>query len=366
MDSRRETSETLRNKCAACFRQYNKMEHLVEHMKVSYHSVHEPRCGACGKHCRSFESLREHLIGPLPKVECARVFAARGCGICLNIFDSPATVRYHRPACQYSRAAPVMPPSLSSMNSIYSVCTEADASFPPPLFCQMPKAGSARGRAVAMACKMVGGGSDGSLDLCARLCIIGEDETVIFQTYVKPTAPVTNYRYEVTGIRPEYLRDAMPLKLAQRRVQDILCNGEPLWKIRPRSYGRARVLVGHGVDQDLERLGLEYPAFMIRDTAKYPPLMKTSKLSNPLKYLTQAYLGYDVHTGVQDPYEDCVAAMRLYIRMRSQAHPRDYASGSGEVQNNYPAWRQRELERMSPEELLALSGSDYYCWCLDP
>lgn len=28
-----------------------------------------------------------------------------------------------------------------------------------------------------------------------------------------------------------------------------------------------------------------------RDTAKYPPLMKTSKLSNSLKYLTQAYLG---------------------------------------------------------------------------
>jgi len=53
----------IRNKCAACFRQYNRMEHLVEHMKVSYHSVHEPKCGVCGKHCRSFESLREHLIG---------------------------------------------------------------------------------------------------------------------------------------------------------------------------------------------------------------------------------------------------------------------------------------------------------------
>jgi hypothetical protein len=72
------------------------------------------------------------------------------------------------------------------------------------------------------------------------------------------------FRYEVTGIRPEYLRDAMPLKLVQRRIQDILCNGEPLWKIRPRSYGRARILVGHGVEQDLERLGLEYPTFMIR------------------------------------------------------------------------------------------------------
>jgi hypothetical protein len=46
------------------------MEHLVEHMKVNYHSVHEPRCGACGKHCRSFESLREHLIGMMMQKTC--------------------------------------------------------------------------------------------------------------------------------------------------------------------------------------------------------------------------------------------------------------------------------------------------------
>ncbi|KAL6634995.1 hypothetical protein ACP70R_027666 [Stipagrostis hirtigluma subsp. patula] len=333
-DSRRESSETLRNKCAACFKQYNRMEHLVEHMKVSYHSNHEPKCGVCKKHCRSFESLREHLIGPLPKVECARVFSVRGCSLCLNLFDSNIAVRYHRASCQYTRAAP------------------------------MPR-GRITGRAVALACKMVGGGSDGSVDICARVCLIGEDENIIFQTYVKPTATVTNYRYEVTGIRPEHLRDAMPLRLVQRRIQDILCNGEPLWQLRPRSFGRAKILVGHGLDHDLERLGLEYPAFLIRDTAKYPQLMKTSKLSNSLKYLTQAYLGYDIHTGIQDPYEDCVAAMRLYIRMRSQAHPRDYASGSGEPQNNYPASKQRELERMSPEELLARSASDYYCWCLD-
>jgi len=58
---------------------------------------------------------------------------------------------------------------------------------------QMPR-GSITGRAVSLACKMVGGGSDGSVDLCARVCLTGEDENVIFQTYVKPTAPVTNYR----------------------------------------------------------------------------------------------------------------------------------------------------------------------------
>jgi hypothetical protein len=67
-----------RNKCSACFRQYNKMEHLVEHMKVSYHSVHEPKCGACRKHCRSFESLREHLIGKHCNLNAAQIDGTKG------------------------------------------------------------------------------------------------------------------------------------------------------------------------------------------------------------------------------------------------------------------------------------------------
>ncbi|WOL12506.1 RNA exonuclease 4-like [Canna indica] len=326
------------------------MEHLVEHMRVSFHSVHEPKCGICQKHCRFFESLREHLIGPLPKVECARIFSTRGCNICLNIFDSPNALRIHRATCQLSRNGS----ALISRMSRLSLQGSSD--------CSIRMQG---GQAVALACKMVGGGSDGSLDLCARVCLIGEDENIIFQAYIKPQIPVTNYRYETTGIRAEHLRDAMPLKQAQKKIQEFLSNGEPVWKIRSRG-GKARILVGHGLDHDLDCLGLEYPAFLMRDTAKYPPLMKTSKLSNSLRYLTQAYLGYDIQTGVQDPYEDCVAAMRLYMRMsRSLNHPRDYSSGSGENRNSYPTWRQRELEKMTPEALLQLSSSDYYCWCLD-
>ncbi|PKA56731.1 Small RNA degrading nuclease 1 [Apostasia shenzhenica] len=338
MDTRPESSETLRNKCAACFRQYNKMEHLVEHMRISFHSVHEPKCGICRKHCRSFESLREHLIGPLPKIECAKVFSSQGCNLCLNIMESPHALRSHRGHCQLSRATQIDPRSQSA-------------------------------RIVAMGCKMVGGGSDGSLDICARVCLIDEEENVIFHTYIRPQIPVTNYRYESTGMRPESLRDAMPLKQAQRKIEEYLCNGEAIWKIRSRGNARARVLVGHGLDHDLESLGIEYPQFLIRDTANYPPLMKTSKLSNSLKYLTQTFLGYDIQTGIQDPYEDCVAAMRLYMRMRAQPHPRDYASGAGEAQSPSSfassSWRQRELERMSPEALLEISASDYYCWCMD-
>lgn len=48
---------------------------------------------------------------------------------------------------------------------------------------------------VALACKMVGGGSDGTLDLCARVCLIDAYENIIFHAYVKPQIPVTNYRY---------------------------------------------------------------------------------------------------------------------------------------------------------------------------
>ncbi|XP_068334469.1 RNA exonuclease 4-like [Pyrus communis] len=348
MEYRVESSETLRNKCAACYRQFNRIEHLVEHMRTSYHSSHEPMCGICKKHCRSFESLREHLIGPLPKQECRNIFSTRGCKICLAILESPYALRVHQDRCSGGNAG------LLGRFANLGIRDNTES-------------GSTRGtQVVALACKMVGGGSDGSLDLCAKVCLTDEYDNIIFQSYVKPLLPVTNYRYETTGIRPECLRDAMPLRQVQKKIQDFLCNGEPMWKIRPRG-GKARILVGHGLDHDLDSLQFEYPQVMIRDTAKYPPLMKTSKLSNSLKYLTQAYLGYEIQTGIQDPYEDCVATMKLYMRMRSQVHKVEAYPLASDPQNrnNFAAWRQNELERMSPDQMLEISRSDYYCWCLD-
>lgn len=50
-------------------------------------------------------------------------------------------------------------------------------------------------KAVSIDCEMVGGGSDESLDLCARVCLIDEEENVIFHAYVRPEIPITNYRY---------------------------------------------------------------------------------------------------------------------------------------------------------------------------
>lgn len=215
---------------------------------------------------------------------------------------------------------------------------------------------------------MVGGGSDGTLDVCARVCVVDEHEAILYESFVKPLIPVTHYRYETTGIRPEHLRDAPTVKQAMRRVQDILLNGEQSYSSR----GAARLLVGHGLEHDLDALGMDYPAHFKRDTATYPPLMKTSArlMSNSLRYLTRSCLGYDIQTGGHHhPYDDCVAAMHLYKRMRAMSHlhlrgrPKDDDDES--TDKAFPAWRQRELERMSPEELLALSKPEYQCWCLD-
>jgi DNA polymerase III epsilon subunit-like protein len=332
-----------RHKCAACFRQFNRMEH----MRTARHSSHEPRCTVCYKHCRSFEALRDHLGAgglSLPKAaHCATVFAARGCTLCLGVFPNASRLGEHQVRCQLShtRTAPMSRLQISGHGG--------------------------GGGALALGCKMVGAGSDGSLDVCARVCLVDEREQPVFETFVKPLIPVMHYRYERTGIRPEHLRGGMTVKQAQERVQELLLNGEQPWQVRT-SRGRARLLVGYGLDHDLDALGFDYPAYLKRDTATYPPLMKTSKLSNSLKFLTRTHLGYDIQTGHQYPYEDCVATMRLYHRMRAEPHRRgDAAAGAfpGSADNAFPSWRQRELERMSPEELLQLSTPDYYCWCLD-
>lgn len=59
--------------------------------------------------------------------------------------------------------------------------------------------------------------------------------------------------------------------------------------------------------------------------------------------------------------------MRLYKRMRSQVHRIEKHPMASDPQNknNFANWRENELQRMSPEQMLEISRSDYYCWCMD-
>ncbi|KAK4731889.1 hypothetical protein R3W88_024877 [Solanum pinnatisectum] len=326
---------TTRHKCPACYKQCKEKEHIVEHMRTSHHSVHDPKCGVCNKHCKSFESLREHIAGPLTKVSCSSVFAERGCILCLKICSSMDSLNEHKETCRLTTPQPIekveMHRSADEMINI-------------------------RGQeVVTIDCVMVGGGW--SQELCARVCLVDEDEKIIFQTYVLPPTPVADYRYEITGITEENLQNAMPLEEVRERIRQILYSGEQI----------GRVLVGHNLETNLRCLKLSYFDHLQRDTATYQPLMKTNLFSHSLKYLTKTYLGYDIQVGFHDPYQDAVSAMRLYKRMCSQDHPMvrvSNSSGQRFIGCSDP-WTSVAHERMTIEELLAISRANYECWCLD-
>lgn len=87
-------------------------------------------------------------------------------------------------------------------------------------------------------------------------------------------------------------------------------------------------------------------------------------------YLTWVIYRYDIQIGVHDPYEDCVAAMRLYKRMRSQDHPVEVigtltAKRYLAATNIFNSFQPMDLEKMTPDELFETSKSNYKCWCLD-
>ncbi|CAI9107866.1 OLC1v1007338C3 [Oldenlandia corymbosa var. corymbosa] len=322
-------------------------------MKTSYHSVHQPKCGVCQKYCRSFQSLREHIHGPLSKSYCSSIFAEKGCILCLKVFDSVDSLAHHNDSCQL--LAPFPLDMIKTTCVLSEIAGESDGGH----------------KAVAIACEMVGGGSNGSLDLCARVCLVDEAEKLLFHTYVLPQIPVTDYRFEVTGIKEELLRDAMPLVEVQEKILRILYNGDSMESIRWGSV-LAKVLVGHNLEHDLDCLRVNYPDHLLRDTAKYQPLMKTNLVSYSLKYLTKTYLGYEIQNGAHDPYEDCVSAMRLYKQMRSQDHQMNKTGwsllpieDSQSSSRAFDSFASVELDQMTPDELFRISTSNYRCWCLD-
>ncbi|CAN6481934.1 unnamed protein product [Victoria cruziana] len=323
----------MRHKCPACYKQYKEKAHLIEHMRQSFHSPHEPVCDVCKKCFKCFESLREHLTGPISKTKCAEIFAARGCTYCLHIIDTPGSINGHWEICKIQ-------PKISRNDQVREVA--------------------------ALDCEMVGGGSDGTLDLCARVCLVGEDEQVLFQSYVQPLIAVSDYRNEITGITEADFSNALPLSQVRDIIQSILYNGESIGRIRL-DGGGAMVLVGHGLNHGLHCLEMDYPVHLIRDTAEYLPLMKTNHRSLSLKYLTQAYLGYSIQEGVHQPYEDAVASLRLYKKMRSVDHQPEYPIGriGAHLADIFDGRSYKELENMNPEELIKFSRSNYRCWCLD-
>jgi hypothetical protein len=71
------------------------------------------------------------------------------------------------------------------------------------------------------------------------------------------------FRYEITGLTEEHLRNSKSHKEVQDRILEILYNGESARRLMSDS-GKARLLVGHDLKRGLDCLRINYPGHLLR------------------------------------------------------------------------------------------------------
>lgn len=153
---------------------------------------------------------------------------------------------------------------------------------------------------LALDCEMVGGGPSGLTSLLARVSVVNQHGEVMYDRFVRPSEPVTDYRTAVSGITPAHLESGLDARQVQREVSQLL---------------KSRILVGHGLLSDLQALCLSVPKSHLRDTSLFRLLCPHRPL--PLKQLVQEHLGHlsefaRFQLSEHDPVQDARAALALY------------------------------------------------------
>lgn len=94
-----------------------------------------------------------------------------------------------------------------------SLFSEYDSGLPMLAALNLPS------RMVAMDCEMVGTGPGGRNSDLARCSIVSYYGDVIYDKYIRPVNPITNYRTRWSGIRRHHMTNAVPFREAQKEVR---------------------------------------------------------------------------------------------------------------------------------------------------
>ncbi|XP_063803142.1 interferon-stimulated 20 kDa exonuclease-like 2 [Pseudophryne corroboree] len=170
---------------------------------------------------------------------------------------------------------------------------------------------------VAIDCEMVGTGLKGRNSDLARCSIVNYQGDVVFDKYVKPANPVTDYRTRWSGIRKEHLINATPFAVAQKEILKIL-NG--------------KIVIGHAIQNDYKAIGYFHPKEMTRDTSKIPQLNRKAGFQEKeiasLKRLAKELLHKNIQTGRagHSSVEDAKTTMELYRIVEAECE-RELAAG---------------------------------------
>ncbi|KAG6005898.1 hypothetical protein E4U21_007532 [Claviceps maximensis] len=154
------------------------------------------------------------------------------------------------------------------------------------------------GKYVAVDCEMVGVGAGGHESALARVSLVDFHGRQVYDSYVKPTERVTDWRTHVSGVSPKEMRFARDFLEVQKDVSSII---------------QGRILIGHDIKHDLEALKLSHPPKDIRDTAKHPAFRRFGNGRKPaLRNLARELLGVDIQEDSHSSTEDARATMLLF------------------------------------------------------
>ncbi|KAH9124908.1 hypothetical protein AeMF1_004406 [Aphanomyces euteiches] len=141
----------------------------------------------------------------------------------------------------------------------------------------------------------------------ARIAVVDENETTIFDSYVKPEKPIVSYLTQLTGITAEMLETAQALPTVIEELKKVL----PL----------DSVLVGQSVDKDVHWLGLKAgldfrEIFNVADLFRVPTSASYQYRYFSLRHVAKYLLEASIQERDHDPVVDAVFAMKIFKRFR--------------------------------------------------
>ncbi|XP_069019504.1 apoptosis-enhancing nuclease [Embiotoca jacksoni] len=193
---------------------------------------------------------------------------------------------------------------------------------------------------VALDCEMVGTGPGGRCSELARCSVLDYRGNVLYDKYVRPCQPVTDFRTRWSGIRRRDLHNATPFAQAREEILRVL---------------EGKVVVGHSIYNDFEALDILHPGHMVRDTCTTRLLSRLAGFPRQrcpsLKILANKLLNRKIQVGRRGhcSVEDAQAALDLYklvegeweqelhgkLRDDDAPHEPSFASSNHYMQDEY-------------------------------
>ena len=161
-------------------------------------------------------------------------------------------------------------------------------------------------RIVSLDCEMVGVGPQLKSAL-ARCSIVSYSGHVLYDEYVRPNLPITDYRSRWSGIRPRHMVHALSMSTAITQIRQIL---------------EGKILVGHSLHNDFHVLGFQHPEEDVRDTSCYKLIRINAGLpvenAPSLKKLAMILLNKSIQRGPHCSIEDARTSLDIYKQFETQ------------------------------------------------